>query len=356
MLDDAWRHIVHALYPLLKCKPDNQDYRLELTTGGTVEAWSLTKKDAGRSRAYGLAIIDEAAMVMDLNIVWESAIWPTLTDHEGSAWFLSTPKGYDDFQSLWERGQGVDQRFAADWASWQMPSWTNPHLPRTFIEQARISMDPTYFAQEYGAGFESMTGRVYHHFDRRLNVRSDLTDTGGTLMVGMDFNVNPMSACIGVRVGDELHVLDEIELKNSNTEEMCRSLQARFPKRSITVYPDPSGCARKTSAPVGQTDFAIIRSAGFYIIAPNAAPPVVDRINEVNALCANADGRRRLFVSPKCTSLIRGLTQLAYKDGASIIDKSTGLDHMPDALGYLVHAEFPLARRGGGNAVRAMGL
>lgn len=346
VLDDAWRALVRALAPVLRKPPDNQEYRMELLGGGALDAWSLTKPDAGRSRAYGLAVIDEAAMVMDLNQAWEAAIWPTLTDMQGSAWFLSTPRGYDDFHTLWERGQGHDPRFGA-WMSWQMPSWTNPHLPAEFIEQARTTMDPRYFGQEYGASFEEMTGRVYHRFDRQLNVRADLTDTGGDLLVGMDFNVNPMSACIAVKAGDELHFIDEVELRNSNTEEMCQELKNRYPKRRLTVYPDPSGCARKTSAPVGQTDFAIIRAAGFRLVSPNAAPPVVDRVNEVNALCANGDDppRRRLLIKAgTCPSLIRGLTQLSYKDGASLIDKSSGLDHMPDAASYLVHSEFPLVK------------
>lgn len=355
VLDDAWRGLVRALAPVLVKPPDNQEYRMEIVGGGSVDAWSLTKPDAGRSRAYGVAIIDEAAMVMDLSAAWEGAIWPTLTDLEGSAWFLSTPRGYDDFQKLWERGASTEEKWK-EWASWQMPSWTNPHLPQAFIDSARATMDPRYFKQEYGASFEDMAGRVYFRFDRALNVRGDLADGGGELLVGMDFNVSPMSAAVAVRAGDQLHVIDEFELNNSNTEEMCRAILARYPKRRVTVYPDPSGSARKTSAPVGQTDFAIIRAAGFRILAPTAAPPVVDRINEVNALACNANDVRRLFVHPRCQAVIRSLSQLTYKDGASVIDKASGLDHMADALGYLIHMEFPLARRGGGPALPAMGL
>lgn len=354
VLDDAWRGLIDTLQPVWSKPPDNQAYKVELISGGSVEAWSLSKPDAGRSRAYGLAVVDEAAMVLDLEAAWQGAIWPTLTDLEGQAWFLSTPRGYDYFQALWQQGQDPDQ---ARWASWQMPSWTNPHLPTEFIEEARRSMDPVYFAQEYGASFESMTGRVYHRFERTENVRADLVDTGGDLLIGMDFNVNPMSACIAVRAGDQLHVLDELELPNSNTEEMAAAIRARYPKRTIRVYPDPSGAARKSSAPVGQTDFSILKGAGFKVIAPTAAPAVVDRLNEVNALCANSENVRRLFVHPRCAAVIRSLAQLAYKDGASVVDKTSGLDHMADALGYLVHCEFPLVRpRGGGPALPVLGL
>jgi hypothetical protein len=37
------------------------------------------------------------------------------------------------------------------------------------------------------------------------------------------------------------------------------------------------------------------------------------------------------------------LDGLTYKEDTSQPDKTLGLDHLPDALGYLVHYEFPIA-------------
>lgn len=353
ILADAWRQLVRTLYPLTT-KLNQQEHRIELATGGSLECWSLDNRDAGRGRKYAGIVVDEAAMVPDLIEVWDQTLTPMLADLRGWAWLYSTPRGYDDFHALFQRGQ--DPVKYPGWKSWQMPTATNPYIRASELAMLRAGMDPRAFAQEFGASFEEMTGRVYHRFDRYENVRADITDTGGDVLIGMDFNVNPMSACVAVRAADQLHVLDEVELPNSNTEEMARALRGRYPGRPVRVYPDPSGNARKTSAPVGETDFAILKRAGFKIIAPTQAPPIVDRVNEVNALACNADGVRRLYVHPRCKALIRSLAQLAYKDGASVIDKGSGLDHMADALGYLVHAEFPLVRpRGGGPAVPAMG-
>ena len=69
---------------------------------------------------------------------------------------------------------------------------------------------------------------------------------------------------------------------------------------------------------------------------------MVDRINTVNARLCNAQGERRLFISPKCTHLIKALDGLTYKDGTKIPDKSSGLDHISDALGYLIMGVFPI--------------
>lgn len=184
-------------------------------------------------------------------------------------------------------------------------------------------------------------GRVYHKFDG--NSLADVDDPGDCpLLVGMDFNVDPMSACIAVRVADQLHVIDEIELRDAGTDEMCKALKDAYPDSKIIVYPDPACRQRRTSAPVGQTDLAIIRRHGFATVVPSSAPPVVDRINEVNTLFESGRG----FVNPRCRSLCRGLERLTYRPGTSLIQKSKGYDHMTDALGYLVHGEFPLVSRG----------
>jgi terminase large subunit-like protein len=159
----------------------------------------------------------------------------------------------------------------------------------------------------------------------------------------MDFNINPMSAVIAQKAGDQCHVIDEIVLPNSNTQEMMEEINRRYPSRNGFVHPDPSGSARKTSAPVGQNDFALIREAGWRVNAPQFGS-VVDRITNVNAMLCNANGQRRLLIHPRCKHLIHALDTLPYKEGTKIPDKSTGQDHITDALGYLIVAAFPLVR------------
>jgi len=203
--------------------------------------------------------------------------------------------------------------------------------------------DPRTYRQEYKASFETPTGRVYSTFARESNVTNLVSIPDATLLIGMDFNINPMTAVIAQRAGDQCQVLDEIVLPNSNTQEMMQEINRRYPSRNGFVHPDPSGSARKTSAPVGQNDFALIREAGWRVNTPQFGP-VVDRITNVNAMLCNANGQRRLLIHPRCKHLIRALDTLTYKEGTKIPDKSTGQDHITDALGYLIIAQFPIVR------------
>lgn len=190
---------------------------------------------------------------------------------------------------------------------------------------------------------DAVEGQVYSNFLKRPfplgNIDASVEDTGGELLIGQDFNVHPMASVIGVRVADELHVLDALEVPTSNTDEVAEEYLRRYPDRYIVMCPDPSGKARKTSAAVGVTDFTILQQAGFEVRAPSRAPLVVDRVNNTQAMLRQGK-RRRVRIHPRAQPLIRALAGLTYKKGTSIRDKGSGFDHCCDALDYLLWQEF----------------
>jgi hypothetical protein len=147
-------------------------------------------------------------------------------------------------------------------------------------------------------------------------------------------------ACVLVMLdGTVAHVVDEI-VGCRNTEHLITTLLERFPNRTIAIYPDASGSADKTSA--SASDIALLRQAGFIVNAKSKNPPVKDRVQAVNAKLCNSNGKLGLFVNIlNCPILTKGLEQQGYdKTGAP--DKSTGLDHALDALGYFIYYSFPL--------------
>ncbi len=147
LLEGTYKELYSVLNTVTSKKHENQF--IELVTGGSIEFWSLENPLAGRSRKYKVAIIDEAAFNRNLWQSWTEAIRPTLTDLKGSAWFMSTPKGKNDFYKLWMRGQTNEP----DWMSWQMPTITNPFIDPSEIEAARRDLPELAFKQEYLAEF-----------------------------------------------------------------------------------------------------------------------------------------------------------------------------------------------------------
>jgi phage FluMu gp28-like protein len=149
MMGDVWRDACHTLQPITR-RRNEQEKRLELITGGVIDFWSLDNTDAGRGRKYALAVIDEAAMVRRLEEAWNGAIRPTLTDYEGGALFISTPKGLNYFKALFDRGADP---LNTEWSSWQLPTVANPRINPAEVDAARNELPERIFRQEYLAEF-----------------------------------------------------------------------------------------------------------------------------------------------------------------------------------------------------------
>lgn len=150
-LAEPWRDAKKLLAPIaVKGGINSSEKRIELITGGVVEFWSLTDSDNIRGRKYKRALVDEAAMVRSLKSSWEEVIRPMLADFRGDAYFFSTPKGRNYFHELFQRGQDPAK---VDWASFQLPTSTNPFIHPDEIEAARLDLPELVFLQEYLAQF-----------------------------------------------------------------------------------------------------------------------------------------------------------------------------------------------------------
>jgi hypothetical protein len=342
----AWAKLKALLPPEYISKKDEGDLSIILPNKSTIALRGADNPDSLRGPGLDFVVFDEAAF--QKQEAWTEVIRPSLSDKLGRALFISTPSGYNWFYDLFSAAQG-----RADWKTWQYTTLEGGHVPLSEIESARSELDKRTFQQEYEAFFESLAGRVYYAFDRRPYPDGNISDVkdidGAPILVGMDFNINPMSAVFAVKAGGQIHVIGEATIDNGNTDEMVRLIKSRYPNRTIRVYPDPTGNARKTSAPVGQTDFTILRQAGFQVLAPSRPYPVVDKINTVNTGLRTAAGDKRVLINPTCRQLTMALDGLTYVEGTNEPDKSSGLDHITDALGYLLLWELPL--RGSGGAI-----
>ena len=154
LLEECWRELKAILAEVITDKSE-QEHRLQVYGGVVIECWSTDTGDPARGRRYATVVIDEAAMIPRLADVWGQAIRPTLTDYQGEAWFMSTPRGLNDFYLMFSRGQ---DELEPEWMSWQMPTSVNPHIAPAEISAARHELPDRVFAQEFEAQFLSLEG------------------------------------------------------------------------------------------------------------------------------------------------------------------------------------------------------
>lgn len=247
----------------------------------------------------------------------------------------TTPEGFRFVYQTWKQNPRPGYRII------QAPTESNPHLPDGYIDSLR-DIYPEALLQAYLMGeFVNLTsGSVYHTFSRTLNNSDAVEQRGEHLHVGMDFNVQAMSAVIHViRDGDPIAVGELTGVLD--TPAMIELLKVRYPDHKLTIYPDASGKGRKT-VDASTNDLALLRQAGFSVQVDNANPSVRDRVLAMCSAFCNAKGERKYRVNVKrCPEYTSCLEQQAYdKHGAP--DKTQGLDHAPDGAGYFIHRMYPI--------------
>jgi hypothetical protein len=261
----------------------------------------------------------------------------------------STPEG---FRWMWNTFGTEEAQQRPDRKLIRMRSADNPHLPQDFIERLQANYDPSLLQAYLEGQFCNLTtGQVYDRFDRTKHVTTDIPDVSNEpLRIGVDFNIGNMSAVIGVRLGNNLLLIDEISGAH-DTDAMAQEIRHRAQGRQVYIYPDASGGNRSTNA--SRTDIQILESYGFSNQSPRANPPIRDRVASVQALLENGKGEVRLKVAAGCKRTIECLELQSYTEKGEP-DKDAGYDHLVDALGYLVYRDFSMihARAGRGTGIR----
>ena len=339
--DIAWKAL-KKLVPKVWIQTKNEtDLRLDLVNGSSIELKGTENAMALRGRSLSGVVLDEAAF-MDAE-VWFEVIRPALADKQGWALFISTPDGTASwFYDLWCY---CKEDPTEEWKRWCYTTIEGGNVPEDEVEAARAQLDARTFRQEFEASFENLTGLVAVSFSDD-NIDKEVQDLHMMpLLIGLDFNVDPMAGICAVKHNDCLYVFDEIMLTGgATTWDFAEEVTRRYGiDRRVIACPDPTGNARKTSG-VGVTDHTILRRNGFTVMAPKSAWKIRDKITAVNTALLDADGNQRTFIHPRCKELIKALRTLTYAPNTGMPNKHLGVDHAFDAFGYLCLQQFNLAK------------
>jgi hypothetical protein len=357
----AWLVLKRMTKPYWASKPNETDLTIELICGGFISLRGADNYDSLRGEGLDFVVVDEVAgMRRD---VWPEVLRPMLSDREGGALFIGTPRGHNHFFDLYEAAQTQ-----LNWAAFQFTTAQGRNVSPRELESASKEMDERTFRQEFEASFENLgAGRAYYAFEREHNVRLVRYEPQYPLLWALDFNMNPFCSVLAQTDGSRVHIFDEMVLPNSNTLAACEEFLSRTQELegrplNVYVYGDATGEQHKTSA--SRTDWQIVKDffgrypdryrASFQV--PSSNPPVKDRINCVNARLCNHAGQYRLVIDPTCKELRKDFEQVTWKadpHGNSLaeLDKSDPRrTHVSDAVGYLIARKFPMRALAGERA------
>lgn len=310
------------------------DYCLTLPNGseiwvGGLDDQSRVEKILGKE--YSTIYFNECSQIPYSSIQVALTRLAEKSDLRKKAYFDENPPTKKHWSySLWVRGVNPDSGEVIDqtkYASILMNPQDNiQNIDSEYITEILNNLSDKERARFRDGIFgDSGEGLAYYAFEREINVHTADFPLIGTRMVGMDFNVDPMTAVVGHYINKKFYVIDEIYLSNSDTYKMADELMRRG-HRGASIYPDSTGRNRKTS---GRSDHEILREKGFRVEG-TTNPYVRDRVNNVNRLLR--DGR--IIIDPKCRKLINDFEKVSW-DGTDLNKKSdSSLTHVSDALGY----------------------
>ena len=227
------------------------------------------------------------------------------------------------------------------------------------IQRAQDILDPKSFAQEYEASWETKSGLVYYawsaqHYPKGNIDNSIEYDENLPVYVGMDFNVDPMTAILKQHVLNdagkmESWVFDSFYVRNSNTRDLTEKILNKYDNApSYVITPCQSSSARQTSQEIGKTDLKIIeeifrnRKCILRVAKRTKNPTISDRVNVVNSrlyhkmirINCNQAGNKEL---------VKDFEALSYKEGTSDIDDTNKMrGHISAGLGYSEEYHFDI--------------
>lgn len=350
-----YRRLVGMLTPCseVMLKKNQTELRIKLINQSQIRFVSGETLQNLRGETLHGVVVDE---VRDQHPnLWSEILRPMLTTTKGWGCFVSTPRGFDSFFDLFEKAK-LDH----DWESFQAPSTCNPLFTQDEYEAAKKELSDAVFDQEINANFRDIhNGSAYVNFSAINQVtRNPFTPIHDvspylSIVVGMDFNLSPMSWVLGQQRGEDFYFFDEIFLQKSHTQEAALELIARLKRLEVEVNPkvviigDSTGRAGQRAS-LGKSDYRIIEELltehhiSYSNETPDSNPLVSDRVNIVNSRLKDATGTPHIFINSKnCPRLVRDLQRVVWKRGASALPKldqvsDPTLTHMSDAMGYAV--------------------
>jgi PBSX family phage terminase large subunit len=298
------------------------------------------------TRAAGLSLCaffcDEFDLI-DMDIARES--WKMLVSRLTNGNVIqgcvsTTPEGFGFCQQFWEEEAQEGRRLI------KVSTYDNPFIDPNYISEMRKVYPERQLEAYLHGDFCNLTqGNVYYNFNRETHhTNKTLADFPGYMLhIGADFNVNNSTLVTYVIKDKILHIIDEVT-GIKNTEEMIKIIKQRYPQREVRLYPDAAGGQQHTNA--AHSDIALLKQAGIQVYHHSKNPRVRDRINAVVAKLMDGNSHISLYINTmNCKNVTKTLEQQPYDPKTGAPDKTSGLDHTADAMGYVIAYLYPVMGR-----------
>ena len=235
-----WRGINQIIPPQWVLKKNEVELSITIKNGSVLELKGAENPDALRGVKLRGLVIDEIASIRNWEWLWSEVLRPTLTDYSAPALFISTPKGFNHFYDIYQRGLSDNS-----YKSWKFTSYDNPYIKKEEIDNAREELTEETFQQEYMADFRTFTGLAFKQWDRSIHLLDQFfVPKEWSRGRGFDYGSSDPTASVRVAVDYEDNWYIERCYKNSHAaikDHATAVLAQDYELGMIPIWGDPTG-------------------------------------------------------------------------------------------------------------------
>lgn len=299
--DVAWTYLKDYVRQVPGIIINESELRVDHPSGWRVRLYGADNFEAARGLYFDGIVLDEYA---DWDPrAWTSVIRPALSDREGWATFIGTPKGRNDFYEIYERAKRDP-----NWFSAMLKASETGIVPHAELEDARSMMTPEQFEQEYECSFDAaIVGAYYGREMAKLvadkRIRPVPHDPTLQVYTAWDLGLDDATAIWFLQVaGNEVRFIDYYEANNTSLTDVARILINEKPYLYAEHYLPHDAEVRELMTAKSRRDSLDGLGVRPIVISPRES--VEEGINAVRNLLPRA-----VFDEAKCDRGIEALKQ-----------------------------------------------
>lgn len=221
----AWDYLRRFSEPLL-ANANETELRVDLINGARIRLYGADNPDTLRGIALDGVVLDEVADMKPR--VWSEVIRPALSDRNGWATFIGTPKGHNAFHDIWQRAQDDPE-----WFTLRLKASDTHIIDDAELKSAREQMSDDQYAQEWETSFEAAIQGAYYgrellEADNQGRISNVPIDKAVPVHTAWDLGIGDSTAIwFCQQVGKEVRVIDYYEASGVGLDHYAKVLQAK---------------------------------------------------------------------------------------------------------------------------------
>src|SRR3990167_1385253 len=156
----AWDYMQYYADPIPGRNFNQSELRIDYPNHGQARIFGADNPDALRGIYLDRAVLDEFGLHPAKT--FSEVIGPTLVDRGGSALFLGTPNGKNQFYEIAQHAKAREAAGDPEWFFREYKASETGLLDSAYLAQARSLMTPDEYAQEFEGSFDAaVKGAIY---------------------------------------------------------------------------------------------------------------------------------------------------------------------------------------------------